>query len=56
MNRQPFQTPPRWWSPRLSPLLVRMFRPYRRRRVLREHGVSSVEVRGLDRLMLRLHA
>ncbi|MFO0917877.1 MAG: lysophospholipid acyltransferase family protein [Planctomycetaceae bacterium] len=31
MNRQPFQTPPRWWGPRLSPWWVRCCRPFRDR-------------------------
>ncbi len=31
LNRQPFQTPPQWWGPRLSPFWVRCCRPFRDR-------------------------
>ena len=48
MNQQPYQTPPRWWSPRLSPSWVRFWRRYRKRRGCREHGLIEVEVRGLE--------
>src|SRR5262245_43171711 len=27
VNRQPFQTPPRTWEPRMTPWLVRLWRP-----------------------------
>jgi len=30
MNRQPFEKPPRWWSPHLSPTWLRVWRPLRR--------------------------
>lgn len=48
MNRQPYQTPPRWWSPRLSPRWIRFWRPLRRRRALRLQGLSGVELRGVE--------
>jgi 1-acyl-sn-glycerol-3-phosphate acyltransferase len=50
MNRQPYQTPPRWWSPRLSPNWIRLLAPLRRRRALREHGLSQVELHGAEHL------
>ena len=50
MNQQPFQTPPRWWAPSLSPRWVRFWRPLRRRRALLEHGLQEVEVRGGEHL------
>lgn len=48
MNRQPFQTPPCWWSPCLSARWMRLWRPMRRLRGMRHHGLSQVEVRGLE--------
>src|SRR6516225_2264430 len=36
MNRQPFQTPPKSWSPCLTPWLVRLWGPLRRRTLLRK--------------------
>ena len=50
MNRQPYRTPPQWWSPRLSPHWISFWRPIRRRRALWHHGLSSVEVRGGEHL------
>lgn len=51
MNRQPYQTPPCWWSPRLSSFWVRAWRPLRQRRAAWQHGLVDVQVRGLDHLM-----
>lgn len=50
MNRQPFQTPPHWWSPRPSTFWIRLWRPYRRRRGFRQHGLCDIQVRGLEHL------
>jgi 1-acyl-sn-glycerol-3-phosphate acyltransferase len=50
MNRQPYETPPQWWSPRLSPNWVRAWGPYRRRKALREHGLTDVTIEGLEHL------
>lgn len=46
MNRQPYQTPPCWWSPRLNPRWVRFWRPFRRLRGLWLQGLASVELVG----------
>lgn len=46
MNRQPYQTPPCWWSPRLNPRWVRFWRPFRRLRGLWLQGLTSVELVG----------
>jgi 1-acyl-sn-glycerol-3-phosphate acyltransferase len=56
MNRQPYQTPPCWWSPRLSPRWVQFWRPWRRRRALRQQGLSGVDVQGIEHLRSALAA
>jgi len=48
MNRQPFQKPPRWWSPKLSPGWIRFWRPWRRRQQLKVQRLLRVEVAGLE--------
>ncbi|NQT17762.1 MAG: 1-acyl-sn-glycerol-3-phosphate acyltransferase [Planctomycetes bacterium] len=48
MNRQPFEKPPRWWSPKLSPRWVRFWRPLRMRKQLNKQRLLEVEVRGLE--------
>ena len=50
MNRQPFQTPPRWWSPKLSPAFSRIWRPLRKRAQLKEQRLMEVEVHGLENI------
>ena len=46
MNRQPYETPPCWWSPRLNPRWVRFWRPFRRLRGLWLQGLTKVEIVG----------
>lgn len=48
MNRQPFQTPPCWWPPKLSQRWVRFWRPLRRRKQLKTQRLSEIEIDGLD--------
>lgn len=48
MNRQPFQTPPRWWSPKLSRFWVQFWRPVRHRRQRNKLRLADIEVRGLE--------
>jgi len=48
MNRQPYQTPPRWWPPLLSPRWVKIWRPWRRYQQIRQQRVLEIEVRGLE--------
>ncbi len=48
MNRQPFQKPPRWWSPKLNPGWVNFWRPFRRREQRRKHRLVDVEVQNID--------
>ena len=50
MNRQPFETPPRWWSPKLSPWWIRFWRPWRKRMQRKEQRLLEVEVRGLGHM------
>jgi 1-acyl-sn-glycerol-3-phosphate acyltransferase len=50
MDRLPYGTPPRWWSPNLRPFFVRAIRPLRIMRQRRQEGVCDVEVRGLEHL------
>ncbi len=50
MHRQPFQRPPKWWGPSLSPPLVRLLRPLRRRKQKREERIAEVDLRGLENL------
>lgn len=48
MNRQPYQSPPCWWSPKPSARTIRLLRPVRRLRGMWQHGLSEVEVRGTE--------
>ncbi len=50
MNRQPFGKPPQWWAPKLSPWMIRFWRPLRRRKQFREHRLQQIDVRGLEHL------
>ena len=50
MNRMPLQTPPRWWSPKLSPGWIRLWRPVQRRVQRRGQRLVDVEVRGAEHL------
>lgn len=49
MNSQPYQTPPRFWAPKLSPLFCRLFR-HMRDRDLTRNQIVEVEVRNIDHL------
>ena len=48
MNRQPYETPPRWWSPKPSLRWIRFWRPWRKRKQLREQRLLEIDVHGLD--------
>jgi 1-acyl-sn-glycerol-3-phosphate acyltransferase len=50
MNRQPFQTPPRWWAPKLSPGWIRLWRPFCRRMRLKQQRLLEIDVRGAENL------
>lgn len=46
MNRQPFQTPPKWWAPKLKPWLVRLWRPLINRTLRGSQKIIQVDVHG----------
>lgn len=50
MNRQPYQTPPQWWSPNLSPRWMNFWRRPRRRMAQSQFGLSDVSVVGRHHL------
>ncbi|MGH7129125.1 MAG: 1-acyl-sn-glycerol-3-phosphate acyltransferase, partial [Planctomycetaceae bacterium] len=50
MDPTRFRRPPKWWAPKLCPLCVRLWRPFRRRYQRRVQRLMEIEVRGLDHL------
>jgi len=50
MNVQPYQKPPRWWSPKLSPWWIRLWRTLRKRQQRRVQRLVEIEVRGAERV------
>lgn len=50
MNIQPYQTPPRWWPPKLSPFWIRMCRSIRRRVLHKDQRILDVQIRGSEHL------
>src|SRR5208283_4303910 len=48
MNRQPYNKPPRWWSPKLSRWWIQFWRRVRLREQVVKHRLVEVEVRGLE--------
>ena len=48
MNRTFYQRPPCWYSPQLSPLAIRLWRPLRRSYQRRNQRLASVDVQGLE--------
>jgi hypothetical protein len=50
MDLQPYQTPPRWWSPLLSPRWFRFWRGVRKRIRVKHHNLVEIEIRGLENL------
>ncbi len=50
MDVQPYQTPPRWWSPMLHPGWVHFWRWMRERIRLKYHRLMEIEIRGLENL------
>jgi 1-acyl-sn-glycerol-3-phosphate acyltransferase len=48
MNRYDLERPPRWWSPKLSPFWLRLWRPFRRRFQSRGQRLMDVEVQGVE--------
>lgn len=50
MNTQPYQTPPQWWLPKLTPWIVKASSPFRRRLLRRTQRIVDIQVRGLEHL------
>ncbi len=50
MNRQPFDKPPRWWSPKLSPWCIRLWRAIRKQQQLKVQRLLEVDVRGAEQV------
>ena len=50
MNRQPFCTPPRSWPPKLSPWIVRLWRPWINRALRRQQRIAQIDVEGDEHL------
>ena len=50
MERQPYKTPPKWWSPIVSPFWMRVWRPIRRMVQYKSQRIMDVEIRGLKNL------
>jgi 1-acyl-sn-glycerol-3-phosphate acyltransferase len=50
MDLQPYQTPPRWWSPLLSRGWFRFWRGLRERIRVKYHRLMAVEIQGLENL------
>lgn len=48
MNRQPWSKPPRWWSPRPNPLLMKAWTPVRRMQQIYQYRVTETEIVGLE--------
>jgi 1-acyl-sn-glycerol-3-phosphate acyltransferase len=50
MNRQPFQTPPQWWAPRMTPWWVRVCRPLRERELRGPQRITAINFPQADLL------
>jgi 1-acyl-sn-glycerol-3-phosphate acyltransferase len=50
MNRQPFEKPPRWWSPQPNRFWIRFWRPFRKRQQVKVQRLLEIEVRGAEYL------
>jgi 1-acyl-sn-glycerol-3-phosphate acyltransferase len=48
MNRQPYQTPPKIWPHRMTPWLVRLWGPMRRRTLLRKQRMVRLDVQNAE--------
>jgi 1-acyl-sn-glycerol-3-phosphate acyltransferase len=48
MNRQPFQSPPQWWSPKMTPWLARLWRGNINRTLTHKQRITHIEVQGIE--------
>jgi len=54
MNRQPFETPPRTWQPRIKPWLVRLWRPLINRNLSKNQRIVELDIGGVERVQQSL--
>jgi 1-acyl-sn-glycerol-3-phosphate acyltransferase len=54
VNRQPFQTPPRTWQPRMTPWLVRLWRPLINRDLSRGQKIVELDISGIEHVQQAL--
>jgi 1-acyl-sn-glycerol-3-phosphate acyltransferase len=54
VNRQPFQTPPRSWPPRMTPWLVRLWRPLVVRDLSRGQRIVELDIGGIEHVQRAL--
>ncbi len=50
MNRQPYGKPPRWWSPKLNPIWVRMSRAYRCRQLRVKQQLDEIQCDNIEKV------
>lgn len=50
MDKQPYQTPPRWWSPKLSPVWFRFWGWMRTHIRVKYHHLLDIEILRLENL------
>jgi len=50
MNRQPYETPPKWWAPQMNPWLVRMFRGQINRTLKHSQRITQIDVQGANHI------
>lgn len=48
MNRQPYQTPPRYWEPKMTPWIVKLWRPLINRELRRGQKITHIDVQGIE--------
>ena len=56
MDVQPYQTPPRWWSPMLTQASFRFWKWIREKIRMEHHHLVEIEIRGLDNLRKCINA
>ncbi len=56
MNRQPFETPPKFWEPRMKPWLVRLWRPLINRDLAKNQRIVELEITGIEHVQKALQS
>src|SRR5687768_7455336 len=54
MNRQPFETPPRFWQPRMTPWLVKLWRPLVNRDLAKGQKIVELDIQGIEHVQAAL--